>query len=308
MENVSAEYFNTMPDAAGNAKEQVLKRTSETMAGVASSLKNGRDAVKNAADFLKQALKDAMSPAKEKKDLNKFLDSKELKNALNSQDAVVKAAAQSAKQAAEERLYALNNGVPEAAIANQISYDDAYKAATDASIAAMEADAKAQQDAAALQLSNNMFRWGERTMLAYGEGMTSGSAALKAHLHGVMADLVPIVEAKSPPGMDSPLHNISDWGTRTVTAFGDGMKKASVALRQSAAMAVGTTRPEFDGAAAMGVSNAAASSASSLVINNNFQPGSVRKDDDIRHITERIHVQARLRGGLHGGGAAATSL
>jgi hypothetical protein len=308
MENVSADYFNTMPDAAGNAKEAVLKRTSETMAGVASSLKNGRDAVKNAADFLKQALKDAVSPAKEKKDLNKFLDSKELKKALESQDAVVRAAALSAQQAAKERLFALEQGVPDAAVTNQVSYDDAYKAAADAKLAELEAQTKAAQDAAALQLSNNMYRWGERTMLAYGEGMTSAKEAVKAHLRGVMADLVPVVEAHSPPGMHSPLHNIDEWGARTVTAFGDGMRKAGAALRQSASLAVGATRPEFESVAALGVSNAAASAGQPVVINNNFQPGSVRKDDDIRRITERIHVQARLRGGLHGGGASATAL
>jgi hypothetical protein len=58
-----------------------------------------------------------------------MLYSKELKKALESQDAVVRAAALEAEAAAKERLFALEQGVPEAALDANISYDDAYKAA-----------------------------------------------------------------------------------------------------------------------------------------------------------------------------------
>ena len=308
MENISNDYFNALPDAAGNAQQEVLKLTSETMTGVADSIKAGRTGVKSAVDAFRDALKNAVPPAKEKKDIEKFLASKELKAGLASQNAEIRAYAEAAQKTAQERLFALTNNVAGVALDNQVTYNDAYKTVAEEKAKEMYEAAKAAQDAQAKQLEHNMFRWGERTMEAFGEGMTSAKDDVKRHLRGVMADLVPVVEANSPPGVQSPLHKIDDWGARTVTAFGDGMRKAGAALRQSASLAVGATRPEFDGVAALGVSNAAASAGGSVVINNNFTPGSVRKDEDIRHITERIHTQARLRGGLHGGGAAATTL
>jgi hypothetical protein len=144
-------------------------------------------------------------------------------------------------------------------------------------------------------------------MQGYAAGITEGGKDAVNALKQVLLDMEPLIIAKSPPTVYSPLHKIDTWGERTIGAFGDGMRNAGAALRDSARLAIGAARPEFAGAAALGVSNAAAS-GSPLIINNNFTAGSVRKDDDIRRITERIHVQARLRGGLHGGGASAIVL
>jgi hypothetical protein len=307
MENIAEDYFDSLPDAAGKAKEAVLTRTSQLVAGVADSLQAGRDSVKDAAAALKDAIANAVTPKKEKADLNKFLNSKELQAALKSTDAIVRARALAAQSAAKERLFALEKGVPDAAVDANINYDDAYKAAAEAEIAALVAAQTEAQDIAGAQFEANMFRWGERTMLSYAEGLKLGGESAKITLGGVMSGLVPLVIAKSPPTQYSPLHKIDTWGERTMGAFGDGMKNAGAALRDSARLAIGATRPAFAGAAAMGISNAA-SSGSPLIINNNFTAGSVRKDEDIRRITERIHVQARLRGGLHGGGASAISL
>ena len=307
MEMVANDYFDALPDAAGNAKEKVLTRTSEIIGGVASSLKAGRDSVKNAADRLKDAIANAVSPKKEKADLTKFLDSKELKKALESQDAVVRAAALEAQAAAKERLFALQQGVPEAALEANISYDDAYKAAADRVVAEMTA----AENAAKGEFERQKYSYtdyGKRTMDAYADGIERGGVGVVQVLRNVLTNMEPLLVAKSPPTMHSPLHKIDDWGSRTIGAFGDGMRNAASSLRDSARFAVDFARPELENVAALGVSNAAAASGSPVVINNNFQPGSVRKDEDIRRITERIHVQARLRGGLHGGGASAVSL
>ncbi len=307
MEMVANDYFDALPDAAGNAKEQVLTRTSSIISGVADSLKAGRDSVKNAAAELKDALANAVSPKKEKKDLKEFLGSKELKAALESDDAVVRAYAEKAQAAAKERLFALEQGVPDAALESKITYDDAYKAATDRVLAEMQA----AENAAAGEFERQKFSYtdyGKRTMDAYADGIERGGVGVVQVLRNVLTNMEPLLVAKSPPTMHSPLHKIDDWGSRTIGAFGDGMRNAASSLRDSARFAVDFARPELENVAALGVSNAAAVSGSPVVINNNFQPGSVRKDEDIRRITERIHVQARLRGGLHGGGASSVAL
>lgn len=307
MENIAKDYFDSLPDAAGKAKEQVLTRTSQLVAGVADSLQAGRDTVKDAAAALKDAIANAVDPKKEKVDLNKFLNSKELKAALKSTDAIVKARALAAEAAAKERLFALENDVPTAALDANLSYDDAYKAAADAAIAAA---LEAGKETSTPYFEKEYWDYrdnGKRTMQGYAAGITEGGKDAVNALKQVLLDMEPLIVAKSPPTVYSPLHKIDIWGERTIGAFGDGMRNAGAALRDSARLAIGAARPAFDGVAAMGVANAAAS-GSPLIINNNFTAGSVRKDDDIRRITERIHVQARLRGGLHGGGASAVSL
>jgi len=306
MENISNEYFSALPDAAGNAKEEVLKRTSQIMSGVADSLKKGRDEVKSARDFLKEAIKEAMSPAKEKKDLKNFLDSKELRKALKSQDAIVRAAALSAEQTAKERLFALKNSVPDLAVDAQVSYEDAYTQVGEA----VAAEMFAAQEVARLETEKRAFfyeAYAKRTMDAYADGIRSGREGVVGAVRGVLNDVSGLLEAKSPPTVKSPLHEIDTWGERTINAFGDGMRRAGVALRQSAAVAVAASRPAFDAAPSMG-SAGYGSESSSVVINNNFQPQSIRKDEDIRRLSERLTTQVRLRGGLRSGSSTTNLL
>jgi hypothetical protein len=305
MEETAKDYFATLPEGAESARVKTLMATSGIMADVAKSLRDGRESVKAARDFLKEAIKDAVSPKKEKKQIEKFLDSKELRKALKSSNQEIVAAAIAAKRTAEERLIALENGVLNTAVEGEMQYGDAYKLVAEGLMNEMYA---AQQDAAnqsQLTMDAIMFRNGERTMDAYADGLKIGGEKAKDVLREVVNGLRPLVEAKSPPTQYSPLHKIDSWGERTINAFGDGMRRASVALRQSAALAVSSTRPAFDAAPSMGGLMGGGQSGS-VVINNNFQPQSVRKDEDIRRLSERLSTQVRLRGGLRSGSSTPT--
>lgn len=302
MEGVASDFFSTLPDAADRASESTLKRTSSIMAGIASSLSQGKNEVKDAIANLKKAMDEAMNPKKESKQLNKFLDSKKLKEALKSQDAAVRAAAMEAEQKAKERLFALENNVADLALESGMTYDQAYGEAAKTLTDKLFAEQAARDKEIANKQRDNWHHYGGATMDAYMQGMRDMAPEMRDHLEQLLRDLVPIIEAHSPPGFKSPLHNIKDWGKGTMGAFGDGMVSAGEGLRQSANAAISAVRPVFGGAPQLAIENAGAGRG--VVINNNFQPGSVRKDEDIRRITERIHMQARLRGSIHNGGSA----
>jgi len=307
MEETAKDYFATLPEGAEKARVDTLMATSSIMAGVAKSLRDGREGVKAARDFLKEALKDAVDPAKEMKNIEKFLDSKRLAKALKSNNQEIVAAAEAAKRTAEERLFALNNGVLNTAVEGEMDYGAAYKLVAEGAMNDMYA---AQADAAAAaqkQTETDFFRYGERTMQSYADGLKLGGEAARTTLDGVLKGMVPLVEAKSPPTQYSPLHKIDTWGERTINAFGDGMRRAGVALRQSAAVAVAASRPAFEAAPRMG-SAGYGSEAGSVVINNNFQPQSIRKDEDIRRLSDRLSTQVRLRGGLRSGSSTTNLL
>ena len=307
MEETAKDYFAALPEGAEAARVKTLMATSGIMAGVAQSLRDGREGVTAARDFLKEAIKDAVDPAKEGKKIQKFLDSKKLAKALKSDNMEIVAAAEAAKKVAEERLFALTNGVLNTAVEGEMEYGAAYALVAEGAMNEMYA---AQQEAALEhqnQFDSIMFRYGERTMLSYADGIKLGGDAAKTTLDGVLQGMVPLVKAESPPTQYSPLHNIDSWGERTINAFGDGMRRAGVALRQSAAVAVSATRPAFDAAPSAGGAGYGSQSGS-VVINNNFQPQSVRKDDDIRRLSERLSTQVRLRGGLRNGSSTPTVL
>jgi hypothetical protein len=307
MEAAAKDYFANLPEGAEAARVKTLMATSSIMAGVAKSLRDGRESVKSAKDFLKEAIKDAVDPEKEAKRIAKFLDGKYLARQLESSNQEIVAAAEAAKDAAEERLYALENGVLNTAVEGEMEYGAAYKLVAEGAMNDMYV---AQADAAAAlqkQTETNFFRYGERTMQSYADGLELGGAAARTTLDGVLRDMVPLVEAKSPPTQYSPLHKIDTWGERTINAFGDGMRRAGVALRQSAAVAVSASRPAFDAAPSMGGAGYGSESGS-VVINNNFQPQSIRKDEDIRRLSDRLSTQVRLRGGLRSGSSTTNLL
>jgi hypothetical protein len=305
MEETAKDYFAALPEGAESAKVQTLMATSGIMSGVAKSLRDGRESVTAARDFLADAIKNAVDPAKEKKDIKAFLNGKELADALASSNQEIVAAAIAAKRTAEERLFALENGVLNTAVEGEMEYGAAYTLVAENAMNEMYAAQQEAAEALQLQTEMNFFRYGERTMNSYADGMLLGGDYARTTLDGVIRGLVPVVEAKSPPTQHSPLHNIDSWGERTINAFGDGMRRAGVALRQSAAMAVSATRPAFDAAPSAGGLMGGGQSGS-VVINNNFQPQSIRKDEDIRRLSERLSTQVRLRGGLRNGSSTPT--
>lgn len=305
MEETAKDYFAALPAGAESARVQTLMATSSIMSGVAKSLRDGRESVTAARDFLADAIKNAVDPAKEKKDIKAFLNGKELADALASSNQEIVAAAIAAKRTAEERLFALENGVLNTAVEGEMEYGDAYKLVAENAMNEMYAAQQAAAEQQQVQTEMNFFRYGERTMGAYADGLKLGGEGAASALRGVMSGLVPLVEAKSPPTQYSPLHKIDSWGERTINAFGDGMRRASVALRQSAAVAVSATRPAFEAVPSAG-GLMGGSQSGSVVINNNFQPQSIRKDEDIRRLSERLSTQVRLRGGLRNGSSTPT--
>jgi hypothetical protein len=101
------------------------KEAAATPEAIAQSLRDGQFDVKAASEALKDVQKNALSQTKEIAKLEGFLSGDALAKALRSKKPAVRAEAEAWKAAAEERLFALKNGVPKLALQTGQSYADA---------------------------------------------------------------------------------------------------------------------------------------------------------------------------------------
>lgn len=108
-----------------DARHEAVAEAKPTPRAIADSLREGRFNVKDAGEALKEAFKNAISPTKEIAAIEGFLAGKRLAKAMNDKRPEVRAEAQAWKAAAEERLFALQNKVPQIALATGQEYADA---------------------------------------------------------------------------------------------------------------------------------------------------------------------------------------
>jgi hypothetical protein len=280
------------------AKTKAVEVARATPGAIAQGLRDGRESVKTAGEFLKEAFKNAIAPSKEIAFIEGELAGKELKKALASQNPEIRAAGEAYKAALEDRLFALQNGVGAYAIKTGTNYADALAArkkevADAAQVALLGARTIMRQEA-------DMARdWGHNTGTAFGTSVAAGITASFPQVRISLAKMSAMLAAASPPGPDSPLHKIDVWGANTAQAWSDavvgGISRTAAAIKSAMgpiALAMTPASPVALAATAGG------GAAVQQIIHQEFHFGadSVRSDDDIRRIGVAMQERAQLQG------------
>lgn len=283
-------------------KDAAVKIAKATPGDIAAGLRAGRDAVTSAGQFLKDTLKNAVSPAKEMAFLEGELTGKALTKALNSQNPEVRAAGLAYKQQVEDRLFALRNGVGDIAIETGTNYADALakqKAAARAAAVALIDPVKERwadlQDRASTYGANT----GEAYVFSLADRL-SRTAAINQALSKIKASM----ETMSPPKNPiNPLYGIDKWGWNTGEAFIEPMAAAIESGMDHVRGAMGSIKvavqpqPFALAGVATGTSPGLAGGRSVLVQQTfHFGPGSVRSDADIRRLGVEMQERAQLQG------------
>jgi hypothetical protein len=211
--------------AMKNARSAAVAIAHSTPLEIAQSLVRARDPIASASDLLKQAFEDHISPMKEIAQLEGDLAGKRMKRALNSHDPNIRAAGEAWKAAVEDRLYALRNGVGDTALKTGQNYSDALKTKRGEVQKAANALTRPAEERME-NLQRLAYGYGANTAGAYASGLIGGlntaDVAVRRKLNEIREDL----QAKSPPGPRSPLHEIDKWGFNTGMAWVDGLAGA----------------------------------------------------------------------------------
>lgn len=94
--------------------------------------------------------------------------------------------------------------------------------------------------------------WGLRTGFAFATGLRASRSAITTAAYYAVAGARRVLEAFSPPGPDSPLHDIMDWGRASMEAFAVGMESAQDRIKQAAINAVSAAGPVLQNQLAVG--------------------------------------------------------
>ncbi len=201
-----------------------------TPRAVADSLREGQFHVKDAVTAIKDAVKNTLSKTKEIAQIEGFLAGGELAKALRSKKPEVRAEAEAWKVAAEERLQALKNDVPNLAQKTGQTYADAL-ASKQASIDTAARTALAQARARLTGMKADAADWGAATGAAYAKGIAGGIAHNSYLVSTKVALIARMLEAGSPPKYrENPLYGIDRWGYATGAELPLNMAKAITAL------------------------------------------------------------------------------
>jgi TP901 family phage tail tape measure protein len=84
--------------------------------------------------------------------------------------------------------------------------------------------------------------WGKGLGTAYGDGIKSSTSWIQQAARNALLAAKHILATHSPPGPQSPLHDIDKWGAATMVAYADGLEKGGVAA-QSVLQRVLATNP-----------------------------------------------------------------
>lgn len=206
-------------DATHQGRVGAVAAARETPGAIASSIAAGRDAVASGADTLKQAFADHISPMKEIAQLQGDLTGKMMKKGLSSNDPIIKGAAQQWRSDIQDRLYTLQNGVGQYALATGKNYGDALdskkaairKVAADQAVAVAIAYA-AQQGTAKVA--------GEEVGKAFATGIGNEGTYLHGIVSNYLLNATKQLKGQSPPP-EGPLHTIDVDARRVAQNYAD---------------------------------------------------------------------------------------
>jgi hypothetical protein len=202
-------------DATAAAKKEAQKTPGE----IAESLIEGQFRVGDAMDSIKDAMKNSLSKTKEIAKIEGFLTGSALAKALKDKRPEVRAQATAWKTAAEERLWALKNGVPAIALKTGQGYADALAAKK------KEVSAAAAKHTAAVNAKYNAFEdkaydYGKNTGKTYANGLEDSKGWLSHQVDAYLASAKARLKALSPP-KEGPMREIDEWGRKLGRTYAD---------------------------------------------------------------------------------------
>ncbi len=239
----AGDMLSGVAPAVGVATGEAKAAARLTPRQIADELRGGTFNVKDAAAALKDAQKTELTKTKEIAKIEGFLTGDALQKALKSKKAGVRAEAEAWKAAAEERLWALKNGVPELAAKTGISYAEAL--ARKKKEVAEKARTMAEGQLAPYRaLQADARRYGTNTGEAYGDGLSRTRAYIGNAARAALGAAQKLMYASSPPpDPRNPLHKIDVWGARTARAYADAFGSEEGYLRGKVAGFLGAAAP-----------------------------------------------------------------
>lgn len=248
---VTQAFGSDLAALSGTAKTYGARLASAAAQGLADKINEERSVVDQAWDALLLGLKNQLTPAKERAKLIGYLASKELVAGLKSGDPAVKAQAQATKQTILDRLAALSPNAKnigkdgmEALRKGMKSKDPDIRAASLAIYNAATAKVKT--------IPANMKTWGKAAGAAYAAGLRSSYGLVNDAAYYVARGATGAFRASSPPGPESPLHKIDEWGAKTIAAWADGMRSQASKAQTAAFGVVAGTAAAFAPRAPLG--------------------------------------------------------
>lgn len=216
------EMLNHIPEAAGEAGRKTDRE-------FAAGIRERREEPLDAFNDLVELLKHPMTVTHETARLIGQLTGEKLAEGLTSKDPVIRNAANGVRNTIIDRLEELEphtgtitSKAMAEIVAGMSSADPKIRAASFAIYNA----AKTGPD----KLTENAKGWAERAGAAYASGLYASANNIAVAASAAVRGARQIFAAASPPGPESPLHEIDKWGFRTGQTYADNLARG---LRQT---------------------------------------------------------------------------
>lgn len=192
---------------------------------LAQALVAGQTEWQDAWDTYKQVMDDDLTESQEIARLRARLTSRELVRGLDSTDPERRAAAQAMADSIKDRLFALQQDVPQLARKTGVSYADALETQR-ALVRAVGSD---MAEDLRKKLELNLTQGGKNSALSWIEGLRAQEIVAQARRAAL--DLANFVsgplEGQSPP-KEGPLRHIDRWGRNVANAWLAGFQQAGI--------------------------------------------------------------------------------
>lgn len=295
-----------IPEAFADAREDAVEEVRRTMVDVAAEIARGRKGVVDAMSGLISGTYDPLILAGKIAATQAELSSADLAKKLRSKDPEI-------RLAAEQRRLGLLKELAEYNVeAGQYGDDAAYSAFLKSQLFGQQMaaglastdDVRRSAAQAAVQIiidelakQPEKYRtWGERTGSAWVDGMIAKMQGRYSEFYNQVHRYGLLLHAESPPGPESPLHEIDKWGERTGGAWVQGLIDSLSTLRPIFRASLSDAGTPLQARSFDQPFVPPASIGPSITIIQNFGPSSVRSREDIRDIANETALRARLLG------------
>jgi hypothetical protein len=209
-------------DAAAKATAAAAQKAGfDAAAAYGQGLHQGQDTVDSDLKQLTDDIKNTLSVPKQVAKLEGELTSKALAKALSDNRPQVKTDAIATVQAIMDQLTLLGITTPKLSKPAAEALQKAMAAAKSPTLTAAEQVQQAVQTG----LTADYYSFGYATGMTWVDGMTDAISKAPPKVKEEQQKIYKILHAESPPGPESPLHDIDKWGFRTGTAYVDNLTK-----------------------------------------------------------------------------------
>lgn len=214
------EIANKLPASVDEGKQRATKIASGIPASIADAMRDKRTEWQKALDTLGEDLKNKMSRTKEMAKIEAALTGDKLKEGLASKDPVVRAQAQATANILNTRLRELRGEAAQES--RQIAGGFATNLGSKAGDVGTNARKLTSAAKTVFRNTDGLKTYGRNHGIAFADGLRSSTSWIAQAARNALAAAKSILATHSPPGPESPLHHIDDWGASTAIAYADG--------------------------------------------------------------------------------------